>query len=333
MTVRERKLLSVIVPVFNTEERFLRKCLELFSEDMGDVELVVVDDGSDAQCRELEKTILAGIRTSAKLLVKENGGQNTARQVGLDASSGEYILFLDSDDYLDPNAFEKALTILEHDVPDVLAYNVAVVDERGCQVSEYRFFESDGFEADKSALILQSRTLFCQIVSRRLFDGYRLIEGPTVGEDVASVIPLLARASRFRLMTDELYRYVRRDSSVTHTFKPENMYDILDSFDGLLERMRQLEDSFASEVEWLAIRHIIFFGAKRVIASCGVSRAAKHRLDDYMGSRFPYWRSNPYLFSERDNQSIAFRLLINGHWKTYALMRSMKMALLGVADG
>lgn len=318
------KLLSVIIPVYNTEEAFLRRCLGTFSNKMPDVELIVVDDGSYEDCRRLEKEILATLATASKLILKKNGGQNSARQMGIASATGEYLLFLDSDDYLDLPALNKALEILRSSSPAVLAYNVAVVDEQGKGLFAYDYYDEDVTDVDKRALILQSRTLIGQIMRRNLFNNYSLIQGPMIGEDMASVEPILAKAESVRVIPDRLYQYVRRSSSVTHSFSTKSMFDILDSFDGLLERMGEQLDVYSKEIEWLAIRHIVYFGAKRVIETVGPSQAAKHKLFAYMDFTFPLWRENSYLRTESGKFGLSFHLLIGGHWKTYAAVRNVK---------
>lgn len=318
------KLLSVIIPVYNTEETFLRRCLETFSNEMPDVELIVVDDGSCEDCRRLEKEILATLATASKLILKENGGQNSARQMGIASATGEYLLFLDSDDYLDLPALNKALEILRSSSPAVLAYNVAVVDEQGKELFAYDYFDEDLIDIDKRTLILQSRTLFGQLMRKSLFDNYSLVQGPTIGEDMASVEPILAKAESFRAIPDRLYQYVRRSSSVTHSFSTKSMFDILDSFDGLLERMGEQRDLYSMEIEWLAIRHILFFGAKRVIETVGPSQAAKRKLFAYMDFTFPLWRENSYLRTESGKFGLSFHLLVGGRWRAYAAVRRIR---------
>lgn len=318
------KLLSVIVPIYNTDELLLRRCLNMFVNELPEVELIIVDDGSNEKCRLLELELLKTIATSSKIFFKKNGGQNSARQVGIINSVGRYLLFLDSDDYLDLPSFGKVLDILRIDSPDVLAYNVQVVDRKGKKLYSYEYFSEDSTKLDGRTLILQSRTLYGQIIRKTLFDDCSLVQGSTIGEDLASVVPILAKAESIIAISDRLYCYVKHDSSVTNIFSSKNIFDILISFDGLLVRMKDKLSIYAVEVEWLAIQHILFYGAKRIIDSVGVDEKAKYILYNYMEVKFPQWKKNKYLFTKRYKFGIVFCLLVYGHWRLYSFLRNAK---------
>ena len=99
---------SVIVPVYNVED-YIRECLDsLINQTLTDIEIILVDDGS----KDLSGTICdeyAKKDCRIKVIHKENGGQSSARNAGLKVSTGEYILFVDSDDYIVENTLETLL--------------------------------------------------------------------------------------------------------------------------------------------------------------------------------------------------------------------------------
>ena len=98
--------LSVIVPVYNTE-KYLKRCIDsITSQTLGEIEIIIVDDGSKEECAhfcdELSKT-----DSRIKVIHKENGGLGFARNSGIEAATGEYIGFVDSDDYIEPLMYES----------------------------------------------------------------------------------------------------------------------------------------------------------------------------------------------------------------------------------
>lgn len=116
-------LLSVVVPIYNTE-RFLRRCIEsILNQNLEELELILVDDGSTDSsgkiCEEYQKE-----NQQIKVIHQKNGGISKARNEGLLVSRGKYIAFVDSDDYLpdDPNIYSKAISILEHNEVDIVAW-------------------------------------------------------------------------------------------------------------------------------------------------------------------------------------------------------------------
>ncbi len=107
-------LISVIVPVYNVEQ-YLNKCVDsIINQTYKNLEIILVDDGSPDNCGEIcEKYAQKDDRI--KVIHKENGGQGSARNMGLDISKGEYIAFVDSDDWIDSDMYECMMSdLLEH---------------------------------------------------------------------------------------------------------------------------------------------------------------------------------------------------------------------------
>ena len=97
--------ISIIVPVYNTE-KYLSKCLNsLIKQTYKDIEIIVVNDGSKDKSLEIAKKF-AKQDNRIKVFNKENGGLSSARNFGIEKASGEYIGFVDSDDYIKENMFE-----------------------------------------------------------------------------------------------------------------------------------------------------------------------------------------------------------------------------------
>ncbi len=111
--------ISIIVPVYNVEE-YLEECLEsIIASDIADAEIILIDDGStDGSYQILEKYQRKDPRII--LIEQENAGNGAARNAGLSASSGEYILFLDSDDILYPESIYKALENAKANKSDIV---------------------------------------------------------------------------------------------------------------------------------------------------------------------------------------------------------------------
>ena len=99
--------ISVIVPVYNTE-KYIKKCLDsLINQTMKNIEIIVVNDGSNDHSEEIIKDYENKYPEMVKYYKKENGGLSSARNYGLEKAKGEYIAFVDSDDYIDKELFSK----------------------------------------------------------------------------------------------------------------------------------------------------------------------------------------------------------------------------------
>lgn len=143
---------SVIVPVYNTE-KYIRKCVDsIINQTLKDIEIILVDDGSTDSCHE----ILDEYSTKDNRVIvihKENGGQGSARNMGLDIAKGQYIGFVDSDDWVDLDMYEKLYTNAKLNEADMVVCNRKVFNEDGLlktsiDVGQNSFINVNGNIAD-----------------------------------------------------------------------------------------------------------------------------------------------------------------------------------------
>ena len=158
--------LSIIVPIYNVE-RYLKKCIDsLLNQDISDYEIILVDDESpDASpqiCDEYAtKSQEARVKSQElpciRVIHRKNGGLSAARNSGIEIAQGEYLMFVDSDDYIEPNVLGELLAQMERDNLDVLRYRlqyVRIKDERVSELgneSEYEVYhpyKSDPFKGN-----------------------------------------------------------------------------------------------------------------------------------------------------------------------------------------
>ena len=121
---------SIIVPVYNVE-KYLSKCLEsLINQTLKDIEIICVNDGSTDNSLSILKEY-ANKDSRIKIIDKQNEGVSVARNTGIEVATGEYLIFVDSDDYLVENACEKALNTIEHNNSDICIFgHYDLVDEK-----------------------------------------------------------------------------------------------------------------------------------------------------------------------------------------------------------
>ena len=137
--IADDPLISVIIPVYNVEN-YLRECLDsVLAQTYSNYEVLLIDDGStdssfDICCEYCDKD------KRFKVYQKENGGASSARNYGLDCAAGEYLYFLDSDDYLKPIALEKMASCACQHQADLVFIEGETINEQGAQVTgKYKF--------------------------------------------------------------------------------------------------------------------------------------------------------------------------------------------------
>lgn len=145
--------LSIIVPIYKVEE-FLRKCVDsLLAQDMSsdEYEIILVDDGSPDECPAICDVYAAKFE-NIRVIHRKNGGLSAARNSGIEVAQGEYVMFVDSDDYIEPNLLDNLVGIMDEKQLDVLRYNyqnVRIKNERVRELESEREYEV--FEPFKAA--------------------------------------------------------------------------------------------------------------------------------------------------------------------------------------
>ena len=116
---RNNILLSIIIPCYNCSPVIIR-CLD--SIDYPDAEIIIVDDGSTDNSAQVV-TDYAQVHTNVHLIQKENGGVSSARNVGIEAANGKYLMFVDADDYLVPGGIKRIIELAEEKKADVVKFS------------------------------------------------------------------------------------------------------------------------------------------------------------------------------------------------------------------
>lgn len=207
---------SVIVPVYNVE-RFLEECLDsVLGQTFSDFEVVCVNDGST----DSSPSILERYRARDERIVvvtQENAGLSAARNTGLRHARGEYVAFLDSDDYLEPRMLEKTVAKAQETRAQIVIFDYWLYFDGTGATGTYRDQALFG-RLHGSVFDLRSAPEIARFIGvwDRLFrrdfieeNGLRYVEG-RIYEDVSFCVESLVRANRIALLSDHLYCY-RRD--------------------------------------------------------------------------------------------------------------------------
>lgn len=224
--------LSIIIPVYQVEQS-LRRCVESLSPlPVDDYEVLLVDDcspdGSGQLCDQLAQTdshITAIHR-------QENGGLSAARNTGLQQAKGEYVTFVDSDDYVDRNTYPLLLQELrQHPEYDLLEYPVAVhegaPDAHRLELSGRVYHSSRDYWYEEQAYA--HCYAWNKICRRELFaDGLRFPEG-RVFEDVFMLPPLTQKARVIATTTQGLYHYMANPDGITRRAGGHELTDLLEA--------------------------------------------------------------------------------------------------------
>jgi glycosyltransferase involved in cell wall biosynthesis len=211
--------ISVVVPVFNSELH-LQKCIDsICKQTYVNLEIIIVNDGSTDNSSVISDD-LANKDNRIKVIHKKNEGVSVARNIGVELATGEYIGFVDSDDWLEQDAYEKIVDIIIEQRVEAVIFEYKIVHEDGNYKHNY-YKKLNGFmtneKAIESVISPVSRFIWNKVFSKRLLKDIEFDSTLFYGEDTLYAIQALSKAQLIFYLSEPLYNYFQSPSSVTRS--------------------------------------------------------------------------------------------------------------------
>lgn len=249
--IKEKYKLSVIVPVYNVE-KYLKRCVDsILRQDYENMEVLLIDDGSTDKsgkiCDELAKN-----SEKIKVIHQENKGLSEARNTGIDFAKGDYILFIDSDDFIEDEAVCELMSICnekqvdvalchqQDDYENVVSSVINKTEKFFCSGKEALAFMLEGVKIPGTAC--------AKIIKKEITNGLRFPAGKTY-EDAFFNTDLFLKADTVYCTTAPYYHYWHRKGSITTASFSDKNFDIIDAYTLNLEKVR----AEAPQLEGLAL--------------------------------------------------------------------------------
>ena len=309
---------SVIVPVYNVE-KYIEKCLNsLVNQTLQDIEIVIVNDGSTDNSDTIIKKYIQNNHENIKYVTKTNGGLSDARNYGMQYATGEYIAFLDSDDYVDVTIYEKM-------------YNKAI--EEKCDFVECDFvWKYDNKEVkdcgeiyhNKHEMLEKARVVaWNKLIKRDLIEKTK-IEFPKGlrYEDVEFFYKLLPYIKKFGFVKEYLINYVQRGNSIANT-QNERTKEIFTILENVINYYKEngFYDEYKIELEYTYTRLLLCSSFLRII-KIKDKRIRNDLLTltwNSLNNNFPNWKKNRILRMEKNWKNRYMRSINSVTFKCYAV--------------
>ena len=309
---------SIIVPVYNAADYLESAISSVLAQNMHDWELLLVDDGStDGATGALCDHFAAG-DNRIHALHKENGGAGDARNYGIDRARGDYLLFLDSDDRLEPHALQ-ILDAQLAETPVALCYFGFIIqtgEQETTQQPSGHAFGSVFTLADAPDQLLSAPSAWCAAWKRTLFTANTIRFRPRGwGEDLAMTRKMLALAESIVLIPDILYRYVIRDGSITTSRNLDANAEIMEALSDVLTwfQARGLTETYREELCILCLNNI--YDACVRIVRADAAHPLPDQLMQFLRQQFPAYRENAYLQAWGAKRKLVLSLLEKRRYK------------------
>lgn len=257
------KLISIIVPVYNME-KYIDKCINsIINQTYKNIEIIIVDDGStDKSSKIIDK--YKKIDKRIKFYHKKNGGLADARNYGLEKATGEYIGFVDSDDYIENNMYEKLYNNLIKYKADISVVNYNLVYEK-----DFNYKKNFKEISDKLIILNKMETIklllddnkfgnyaWNKLYKRELFNNIKYPVGRKM-EDLGTTYKIIEKCNRIVYDPIPLYNYLQRNNSIVNTI---NLSFFEDTYILTYERFIYLDNKygFIKENHFNTIRLLLF---------------------------------------------------------------------------
>ena len=218
------KLISIIVPVYKVE-KYLVKCVDsIINQTYSNLEIILVDDGSPDMCPKICDKY-AEKDSRIKVIHKENGGLSDARNHGIDIATGDYITFIDSDDFYELDLFEKFIENITNKDCDIYCFKTKEIYEN-----------NQSYEFSKNKNIVNINNIHCmkdildykivcnKIFARKLFINTRFPIGKNF-EDIGTTYKLILNSKNIIVDYSEYYGYLKRNDSITGSMTQKSIMD------------------------------------------------------------------------------------------------------------
>lgn len=295
---------SIIVPVYNVYD-YLDKCLNsIKNQTLKDIEVIVVNDGTKDTSQEIIDKYTE-IDSRFKSYIKENGGLSDARNYGMKKARGEYIAFVDGDDYIEPDMYE-------------LMYNKAKENDSDIVECDFTWDYPNKIIEDKTNvkenLLIDIRVVaWNKIYKRKLIEKNNILFTKGVRyEDVDWCYKLIANISTFSSVNKCLYHYIQRNNSIANT-QNEKVRDIFIVLNNTLNYYKEkgIYEENKDELEYIYMRYIFGSSFKRVTKIKDKTLRNQILDESYSNllSNFPNYKENKYLKTIKSSKNTYFKLM------------------------
>lgn len=313
--------ISVVIPVYNSE-KYLKKCLDsLLSQTIDNLEIIVVNDGSTDNSELILNEYLGKYNNLIKVFNQKNSGQAAARNLGISKASGEYIAFVDSDDYVENTAYQKAYECAVKNDFDIVCFDFFEIVNGIKKHSPY--YCGPEVKDNVKKYVLYETSPCNKIIRLKILkeNNIKFLEDH-IYEDFAMIPTLAKYTCKIGYLNECLYNYViRENSTMRQKVFNSKLYDIYDVMDFIYNNFHGTP--YTNELEFLYIEHLLH-GASLRFLNYPETEKEIVKISEIIKNKFPNWENNIYYKNKGIKYKIICNLLFHKHIKIVKLLLNKK---------
>ncbi|WP_075876722.1 CDP-glycerol glycerophosphotransferase family protein [Merdibacter massiliensis] len=319
------KKVSIIVPVYNGEDFFEKSLHSLLSQTiLQDLEIIIINDGSSDDTQKIidEYQILYPDIIKSKTV--ENGGAGKARNYALDLAEGEYIGFVDSDDFISNTMYEKLYRAAIDTASDIVVCGYYVATNRTLRAYQKGYMDNYGKSVydDPDIFVNGVPYLWNKIFKRDLIEiNHIRFKNFRIFEDLEFTYKLFFLANRISKVDEPLYYYMKWNSlSLTAKFS-ERFFDIIPAIDSLIQFTKEINvyDQFKDYLLFIYLNHMyIRMNANVSLSDLKLKFKYIDACFQYLDMKFPNWKEHNYYYENKKRNKK--RYISKTYWKVMSLL-------------
>lgn len=308
---------SVIVPIYNVE-KYLEKCINsLLSQTLEDIQIILVNDGSKDNSGNIAKEYEKNNKDRVIYVEKENGGLSDARNYGLKYATGDFIAFLDSDDYIEKNAYEEM-------------YNKAIEENADYVECDFIWEFHNKIRVDKQYPYKNKKEMlsFVRVVAWNKLIKRQLIIDNNLEfpkglryEDVEFTYKLIPFINKFAYVDKPFIHYVQRKGSIANV-QNERTAEIFTVLDNVIEfyKKNNIYEKYRDELEYNYARYLLCSSLKRMCKIKDKTIRKKLLTESWkrLNLNFPNWKENVILKTVNIGKNKYMRTVNKSTYKIYS---------------
>ena len=308
---------SVIVPIYNVE-KYLEKCINsLLSQTLEDIQIILVNDGSKDNSGNIAREYEKNNKNRIIYVEKENGGLSDARNYGLKYATGDFIAFLDSDDYIEKNAYEEM-------------YNKAIEENADYVECDFIWEFPNKIRVDKQYPYKNKKEMlsFVRVVAWNKLIKRQLITDNNLEfpkglryEDVEFTYKLIPFINKFAYVDKPFIHYVQREGSIANV-QNERTAEIFTVLDNVIEfyKKNNIYEEYRNELEYNYARYLLCSSLKRMCKIKDKTIREKLLTESWerLNLNFPNWKENVILKTVNIGKNKYMRTVNKSTYKIYS---------------
>ena len=313
---------SVIVPFYNVEG-YIEKCLEtLVSQTLEDIEIILVNDGSKDNSIEIVNKFLKMYPEKLVYLEKENGGLSDARNYAINYAKGEYIAFLDSDDYIEKDMYEEMYELAKKENSDMVECNFYWEYPNKIKEDIGVTYNGKNEMLEKIRVVAWNKLIKREILkqSKVIFPkGYRY-------EDVEFTYKLIPYIETVSFLKKPCVHYIQRQNSISNS-QNERTKEIFDVLEHVIEYYKEkgIYEKYKEELEYVYIRYAFCSSLLRIvkIKNVALQKELLNLTWKKVNTTFPNWKKNKILKKGKGLKKIYLRTINQFTYRIYTTILSI----------